>query len=46
LEYTDWSAPLLAEPYKVEDGHVLIPDAPGVGIEWNEDTVEKYSIDV
>ncbi len=43
LEYTDWAAPLLAEPYRVEDGHVLIPDRPGAGIEWNEHSVEKYS---
>lgn len=44
LEYSDWAAPLLANPYPVENGHVLIPDAPGAGIEWNEDAVEKYSI--
>jgi len=46
LEYTDWSTPLLAEPYKIKDGHIHIPERPGAGIEWNEDTVEKYSIDV
>ncbi|MBL4690331.1 MAG: hypothetical protein JKY68_02560 [Rhodospirillales bacterium] len=46
LEYSDWAAPLLQSPYPVEDGHVLIPDTPGVGIEWNEDAVEKYSIDL
>ena len=46
LEYTDWAAPLLADPYPVENGHVLIPERPGAGIEWNEDAVEKYSIDL
>ncbi|MBC8338354.1 MAG: mandelate racemase [Rhodospirillales bacterium] len=46
MEYTDWAAPLLAEPYRVEDGHVLIPQRPGAGIEWNEAAVEKYAVDL
>ncbi|MBT3305415.1 MAG: mandelate racemase [Alphaproteobacteria bacterium] len=44
LEYTDWAAPLLKDPYQVIDGHIHFPDAPGVGIDWNEDAVEKYSV--
>jgi mandelate racemase len=34
LEYLDHAAPILREPVRVEDGHVLIPDRPGSGIEW------------
>ncbi len=30
----------------VEDGHVNIPDTPGAGIQWNEDAVEKYSVEI
>jgi mandelate racemase len=34
LEYLDHARPLLAEPVRVVDGHVVIPDRPGSGIEW------------
>ncbi len=46
LEFTDWAAPLLENPLAVTDGHIHIPDAPGAGIAWNEDAVEKYAVDV
>ena len=46
LEFTDWAAPLMETPVTVEDGHVLIPDTPGAGIKWNEDAVEKYSVEI
>jgi mandelate racemase len=36
LEYLDHAAPVLREPVQVEDGHVLIPDRPGSGIEWRD----------
>jgi mandelate racemase len=44
LEYTDWAAPILAEPLSVKGGQVQIPDRPGTGIEWNEDAVAKYQV--
>ncbi|WP_037495399.1 enolase C-terminal domain-like protein [Solirubrobacter soli] len=34
LEYLDHAAPILRHPVQVKDGHVLIPDHPGSGIEW------------
>lgn len=46
LEFTDWSAPLLETPAQLSGGHVHISDAPGAGITWNEDAVEKYSIEL
>ena len=42
LEYMDWAAPLLQEPFEVKDGHVVIPDRPGAGIAWDEAAVERY----
>jgi mandelate racemase len=39
----DWAAPLLREPVQVKDGVARIPDRPGVGIEWNEEAVARYS---
>ena len=42
LEYMDWATPVLAEPIQIKDGHALIPDRPGAGIEWNEEAVKRY----
>jgi mandelate racemase len=44
LEYMDWAVPLLQEPFEVRDGHVQIPQRPGVGITWNEDAVARYLV--
>jgi mandelate racemase len=43
LEWQDWADPILAEPFQLEGGHLLIPDRPGIGIEWNEKAVAKFS---
>jgi mandelate racemase len=43
LEYVDWANPILAEPLKIKNGHVLIPETPGVGISWDEKAVKKYA---
>ena len=44
LEYMDWAAPVLAQPTQIEDGHALIPERPGAGIEWNEDAVKRFAM--
>src|SRR3954467_1057552 len=44
LEYVDWANPVLKEPCELKDGHVIIPSAPGVGMQWDESAVEKYGI--
>jgi mandelate racemase len=36
LEYVDWADAVLEEPARLENGHVVIPAAPGIGIRWNE----------
>ncbi|NIR32758.1 MAG: mandelate racemase [Gammaproteobacteria bacterium] len=46
LEYVDWACPILAEPLRVVDGHVHIPQTPGTGVAWNEDAVAKYTVDL
>ena len=45
LEYVDWANPILAEPLKVEDGHALAPDTPGIGISWDEEAVQRYLVE-
>ena len=42
LEWQDWADPVLQRPYEVKQGLVHIPDAPGLGLEWNEDVVRAY----
>jgi mandelate racemase len=44
LEWQDWADPILQQPYAIKDGHLHVPDVPGVGIEWNEDVVEAHRI--
>lgn len=44
LEWTDWVHPILAEPFAVEAGAVVIPDRPGNGIDWNEDKLAVYAV--
>ena len=44
LEWQDWADPILQQPYAIKEGHLHIPDVPGVGIEWNEDAVEAHQI--
>ena len=45
-EWTDWAEPMLKEPYQLKDGHVIIPDVPGTGIDFKEDILEKYKINL
>lgn len=35
---------LLAEPLKVAGGEIAMPQKPGLGIELNEETVERYAL--
>jgi mandelate racemase len=45
LEYVDWASPVLREPPAVVDGHVVVPDRPGTGLEWDEEAVERFRFD-
>jgi mandelate racemase len=44
LEYVDWADAILEEPVRLKDGHVLIPEVPGIGMKWNEQAVKKYLV--
>ncbi len=37
---------MIAEPYKLKDGNVILPDVPGTGIDFKEDILEKYKINL
>jgi mandelate racemase len=44
LEWQDWADPILAEPYELNNGQLIVPDRPGQGIEWNEKAVARYAL--
>ncbi len=46
LEWLDWADPILQKPYDVKDGFIHIPDAPGIGLDWNEDVAQANRADI
>jgi len=46
LEWQDWADPILQRPYAIKDSLLHIPDTPGVGLEWNEDAVRAYEVEI
>jgi mandelate racemase len=40
----DWADAVLEEPARLENGHVVIPDTPGMGLRWNERAVKRFGI--
>ena len=42
VEYVDWAGAILSQPMKVANGEVLPSSAPGNGLEWNREAVERY----
>jgi mandelate racemase len=42
LEYLDHAGPILRDPMRIKDGYAMIPDRPGSGLEWNEDTLQHW----
>jgi mandelate racemase len=43
LEWQDWAYPVLAEPFALKDAHLVMPDKPGLGIEWDEKNVARFA---
>lgn len=44
LEFADWWNPILAEPPRIEEGKAILGDAPGSGVDWEEDAVDRFSV--
>lgn len=43
---TAFSTDILKEPFKIDQGHIKVPDLPGLGVELDEEVVEKLRINV
>ena len=46
LEWQDWAYQILAEPFQLADGRLIVPNKPGCGIEWDEKAVERLGYDI
>jgi mandelate racemase len=44
LEFVDWAEPVLERPVELKDGHVLVPERPGLGMSWNEKAVQRHLV--
>ena len=42
LEYLDIAGPVLKEPVRIEEGHALVPEGPGIGLEWDEEAISRF----
>jgi L-alanine-DL-glutamate epimerase-like enolase superfamily enzyme len=38
------SRELVKDPLRLEDGYLRVPNGPGLGVEVNEDTIDKYRV--
>jgi len=45
LEWQDWGDPILAEPFRISDSCLAIPNRAGAGVDWDEDAVRRYQYD-
>jgi L-alanine-DL-glutamate epimerase-like enolase superfamily enzyme len=45
VEYTPSHDVLYCEPLKIDKGQMLVPDKPGLGMELNADTVQRYRVE-
>jgi mandelate racemase len=45
LEYVDWAAPILASPLEISDGQARPSNAPGAGLDWDEDAVARFALE-
>jgi mandelate racemase len=46
LEYHDWTSPILAgpPPLRIANGMAAPAELPGVGLEWDEESVRRYEV--
>ena len=42
--YYAWEDDIITDPFSVTDGSMTVPDAPGLGIDIDQDTVDEYQV--
>ena len=44
IEHMPWTFGLFTEEPKIEDGLMVLPDSPGLGIEFDEEALDRYEM--
>jgi mandelate racemase len=44
LEYADWWNLIVSNPLRIESGMAVAHDAPGCGVEWNEEAISRCMV--
>ena len=44
VEHMPWFSPLFNEPMVIEEGHLQVPDRPGIGFTFDQAAVKKYRL--
>jgi L-alanine-DL-glutamate epimerase-like enolase superfamily enzyme len=44
VEYMPWTYRLWKEFPSVSDGHLKVPTTPGLGLEFNQETLARYAV--
>lgn len=42
--FNPWAQPLFTEPVRIEDGCLVLPDRPGLGLELDEDALRRFAL--
>jgi L-alanine-DL-glutamate epimerase-like enolase superfamily enzyme len=45
VEHMPWCSPLFNEQMEIIDGHIAVPNRPGIGFTFNHDVIARYRID-
>ena len=45
VEHMPWTFDMFTEEPVVEDGQIVLPDAPGMGVEFDEEKLARYAVD-
>ena len=42
-EHMPWWESILEEPMEIKNGHLQLTEKPGLGIEWNDAAIQKFT---
>jgi L-alanine-DL-glutamate epimerase-like enolase superfamily enzyme len=45
VEYMPWSLRLFEETPALEDGNLVVPNKPGLGLKFSEDAIKQYQVE-
>jgi L-talarate/galactarate dehydratase len=44
VEYMPWTLRLFEETPKIEDGKLVVPQKPGLGLKFDQDVIKRYQV--